>query len=142
MTVHQETRSIFYSYVGGIYIEHGLNTVQEWVAQLLGTEDDNICGPSNPAPQPIGTPPPKKVKSEEFSPKIFVASQPPRSPPSKFIHSPPPPTIPNPLAPAQPSLPFLPLFNQTAAQRGVIVEYPADFIGPPHAGRWTVRCIG
>ncbi|THV06004.1 hypothetical protein K435DRAFT_960795 [Dendrothele bispora CBS 962.96] len=47
----------------------------------------------------------------------------------------------NPLAPAQPSMAFLPLFNQTAAQRRVTVEYPAEFAGPSHAGRWTVQCV-
>ncbi|KAF5374992.1 hypothetical protein D9758_000446 [Tetrapyrgos nigripes] len=47
----------------------------------------------------------------------------------------------NPLAPAQPSMAFLPLFNQMAAQRRVSVEYPAEFSGPSHAGRWTVRCV-
>jgi hypothetical protein len=146
-TVCQEARSIFCSYVGGIYVEHGLDTVRDWVTQLLGAEEEDHPGSSKPTSlQRLETPPPKKVKSEEVSPAIFVGAQPPRSPPPKFIHSPPPhqitPMIPNPLAPAQPSLPFLPLFNQTAAQRRVAVEYPAEFIGPPHAGRWTVRCIG
>jgi hypothetical protein len=147
VTIHQEARSIFYSYIGGIYVEHGLDTVREWVTQLLGAEEEGYPESSKSAPlQRLETPPPKKVKSEEVSP-IFVGAQPPRSPPPKFIHSPPPHqipsmTFPNPLAPAQPSLPFLPLFNQTAAQRRVTVEYPAEFIGPPHAGRWTVRCIG
>jgi hypothetical protein len=49
---------------------------------------------------------------------------------------------PNPLAPATPNAPFLPLFNQTAAQRGVKVDYSAEFSGPSHAGQWTVQCIG
>jgi len=31
--------------------------------------------------------------------------------------------------------------NQTANQRRLGVEYPAQFFGPPHAGRWTVRCM-
>jgi hypothetical protein len=153
LTIHQEARSIFYSYVGGIYVEHGLDTVREWLSELLGVvNDDSLPVSSIPGPaQRLETPPLKKVKSEETPPTLFVASQPPRSPRAKFIHSPPPhqvpnfmaPTaVPNPLAPAQPGLPFLPLFNQTAAQRRVTVEYPAEFIGPPHAGRWTVQCIG
>ncbi len=49
---------------------------------------------------------------------------------------------PNPLAPATPNAPFLPLFNQTANQRGVKVDYTAEFSGPSHAGQWTVQCIG
>ncbi|ESK98029.1 ribonuclease iii [Moniliophthora roreri MCA 2997] len=50
-------------------------------------------------------------------------------------------TIPNPLAPAQPYLAFLPLFNQTATQRKVKVDYQAAFTGPSHAGKWTVQCV-
>lgn len=48
----------------------------------------------------------------------------------------------NPLAPAQPGAAFLPLFNQTASQRRVSVDYSAEFSGPSHAGRWTVYCVG
>lgn len=47
----------------------------------------------------------------------------------------------NPLSPAQPHLAFLPLFNQTAAQRKVRVDYQAQFSGPSHAGKWTVQCV-
>ncbi|KAL0580819.1 hypothetical protein V5O48_001195 [Marasmius crinis-equi] len=47
----------------------------------------------------------------------------------------------NPLSPAQPHLAFLPLFNQTAAQRKVKVDYQAQFAGPSHAGKWTVQCV-
>ncbi|KAI6008335.1 hypothetical protein F5J12DRAFT_828118 [Pisolithus orientalis] len=71
--------------------------------------------PPSSAPPPIPPPPPPPIPSM-------------------------PPFPPNPLAPAQPSLAFLPLFNQTAAQRGMSVEYPATFAGPPHAGRWHVIC--
>ncbi|KAJ7492792.1 hypothetical protein FB451DRAFT_550434 [Mycena latifolia] len=45
--------------------------------------------------------------------------------------------LPNPLAPAQPNSPFLPLFNQTASQRGVAVEYAANLI----EGQWVVQCV-
>lgn len=112
------------------------------------------------------TPPPlKKVKAELVSPgppasspppphpPIFFGSQPlptpvkqtpPHMPPPMSIPMPPPPSMSrtNPLAPAQPNLPFLPLFNQTAAQRRVSVEYTTQFSGPSHAGTWLVRCVG
>lgn len=68
---------------------------------------------------------------------------PPSMPPP--IQPPPPkgmPSFGNPLAPAQPHLAFLPLFNQTATQRGLSVGYPATFSGPPHAGKWNVTCVG
>lgn len=63
---------------------------------------------------------------------------------SSLSRPPSPPKIspPNPLAPAQPHLAFLPLFNQTANQRGLKVDYQAVLVGPPHAGKWDVTCIG
>ncbi|KAH0590930.1 hypothetical protein H2248_001043 [Termitomyces sp. 'cryptogamus'] len=162
----KETHSIFCAYVGGVYAENGLETVQEWISHLLIGQDGPPLGLRSSEQehrQPI-EPPPKKVKSEQpppyLSTPIFFASQPPPSPPTDrqrhlpphmhpslsiqqpLQHVPPPMPLPNPLAPAQPNLPFLPLFNQTATQRRVAVEYPAEFSGPPHAGRWTVRCIG
>ncbi|KAF8078788.1 hypothetical protein FPV67DRAFT_1663476 [Lyophyllum atratum] len=143
----KETRSIFHAYLGGIYAEHGIETVQEWISHLL-LDQDSPSGEQMPTAserlRPIEAPPPKKVKSDQpppyHQPPIFFASQPPPSPP-RPRHTPSYTAFPNPLAPAQPSLPFLPLFNQTATQRRVTVEYPAEFSGPPHAGRWNVRCI-
>jgi hypothetical protein len=80
-----------------------------------------------------------KIKSENrstiFSPVVAPSPQSPSRPPP--THRPP-----NPLAPAQPDLPFLPLFIQAALQRKVSVEYPAQFSGPSHCGTWTVKCIG
>jgi len=51
-------------------------------------------------------------------------------------------SMPNPLAPATPNAPFLPMFNTTAVQRGVKIEYVAEFEGPAHAGQWLVECLG
>lgn len=67
------------------------------------------------------------------------ASIPPPIPPPPSKEA---PAFGNPLAPAQPHLAFLPLFNQTATQRGLSVDYRATFSGPPHAGKWSVACIG
>ncbi|GLB35985.1 putative double-stranded RNA binding motif containing protein [Lyophyllum shimeji] len=144
----KETMSLFHAYLGGVYAEHGIETVQEWISHLLlGRESQPIIRPRSmdeTPQQPIEAPPTKRVKSEQpppyQQPPIFFASQPPPSPPRQR-HTPPHMALPNPLAPAQPNLPFLPLFNQTAMQRRVTVEYPAEFSGPPHAGRWSVRCI-
>lgn len=99
---------------------------------------------------PNRPPPQKKIKSDPVA--VFCAAQPGPSVPSMPF---PPPTVypsgynqtqyntfANPLTPAQPNLAFLPLFNQTASQRRVKVEYPSDFMGPSHAGKWTVRCCG
>ena len=56
---------------------------------------------------------------------------------------PPPATKPPPLPPTPgQQVSYLPLFNQTASQRRVAVEYTAQFFGPPHAGKWHVKCMG
>lgn len=121
-----------------------------WIDRLLLQENLDPKETCDEEPlQSVEIPPQKRAKSETTSPllqpTIFFASQPPPSPPPKQeppFHLPVAPAPPNPLAPAQPGLPFLPLFNQTAAQRRVKVEYVPEFNGPSHAGRWTVQCIG
>lgn len=133
----------------------GPQSVNDWINGLLEQEFENLFHDPMSAPdtqQSVVVPPPKRAKSETMSPimpnpPIFFASQPPASPPRRpqYIptHLPSGTTnYPNPLAPAQPTLPFLPLFNQAAIQRRVTVEYLAEFSGPSHAGRWFVKCIG
>jgi hypothetical protein len=36
----------------------------------------------------------------------------------------------------------LAMFNQTLQQNGMTAEWPAESSGPPHALRWSVRCLG
>ncbi|KAF8167731.1 ribonuclease III domain-containing protein [Crassisporium funariophilum] len=147
----QETDSIFHAYVGGLFVGNGLDAVNEWIDHLLAQEVTGLAKPVT-ADDPleiVEIPPSKRAKSETMSPSlqpaIFFASQPPPSPPRR--EPPPhlprstPPSYPNPLAPAQPDLPFLPLFNQAATQRRVTVDYVVEFIGPPHAGRWCAKCV-
>lgn len=50
------------------------------------------------------------------------------------------PLPPAPIAPAS-GMSFLPMFNQIATQRRMPVDYPSEFAGPAHAGRWTVKCV-
>ncbi|KAF6766577.1 ribonuclease III domain-containing protein [Ephemerocybe angulata] len=132
----QETRAIFHAYVGGLYVDSGSDAVYAWIAPLIGqylsvggelpdgepmvvNEMLNRCRcPHRPIPPQPQPPHP-----------IFFGSQPPPSPVRPPSHLQAPPMgmpRPNPLAPAQPSLPFLPL---------------AQFAGPSHAGTWVVRCI-
>lgn len=184
----QEGRLIFNAYLGAVFTEHGLQTVQEWIGGLLRLSttilNDNhdmdvdvastASKPSTPAPTS------KRVKVEEpsalalssFPPPVYQPPQQSRyqihqllpqlpSPHTNFLQlsshnhynpyfrssslsRPLSPKIspPNPLAPAQPHLAFLPLFNQTANQRGLSVSYPSVLVGPPHAGKWNVTCIG
>lgn len=126
----------------------GLEAVNIWIRSLLEQELEPIRNDTDDDVEVTltkETPPPKRIKSETMSPPpsqpIFFASEPPpqgHARPHKPISTPPP----NPLAPAQPNLPFLPLFNQAAMQRRVTVEYIAEFSGPAHARRWAVKCIG
>ncbi|KAI0689885.1 ribonuclease III domain-containing protein [Cytidiella melzeri] len=138
-----EMNLLFNSYVGAVYASQGMPVVQNWIGALIDPDYESIdvdVEPLNFA---------KKVKIETFSPPPSAypsyhtpapapepASMPPPPPPAN-----PPPPLPNPMTPAQPSTAFLPMFNQTANQRRVFVEYPAQFAGPPHAGRWTVKCV-
>lgn len=69
----------------------------------------------------------------------------PPQPAGTSFQPPPPATKPPPLPPTptqNPQVSFLPLFNQTASQRRLGVEYTAQFFGPPHAGKWHVKCLG
>ncbi|KAI0079639.1 hypothetical protein K474DRAFT_1591679 [Panus rudis PR-1116 ss-1] len=114
----KETKHLFCSYVGALYVQSGMSVIQGWIGTLVDPSYDSQPGsrdPHSPAPpEPMYQPPPPAN---------------------------PPPPLPNPLAPAQPQAAFLPLFNQTAMQRRLAVEYPATFTGPAHAGRWTVKCV-
>ena len=108
-------------------------TVQSWIGALVDPDYDGSM-PMDADADPMYNP--KKVKVEmPFTPP--EPAMPPPPPPMM-----PPPPVPNPLAPAQQSTAFLPLFNQTANQRRLFVEYPAQFSGPAHAGKWTVKCVG
>ncbi|KAJ3771441.1 hypothetical protein EV361DRAFT_924441 [Lentinula raphanica] len=158
----EETRILFNAYVGGLYKEQGLEAVQSWLDGL--THDSTPVKPSvttqlsspssisintnttSAGPPPyLNVPPPnKKAKAD---PPMLPASQSPSShylPPNMFpkpqTQYAAPKPFSNPLSPAQPHLAFLPLFNQTAAQRRVTVDYPANCSGPPHAPRWGVQC--
>lgn len=124
----------------------------------------SMSAETSPPPKRIKS---EEMSPPPLSP-IFFGAQPPASPMRhvpphlKSMPPPPPPShpqshpsphahhapyhiphypLPNPLSPAQPNLPFLPLFNQTAAQRRVTVSYDATSTGPSHACRWTVHCV-
>lgn len=141
---------MFFSYVGAVYAQHGVKTVLDWIGTLVdpdyepsspqdSTMDQSFSfkkprvEPQQPQMQPFMH---QSFNPQQYTPDIPQFAPPP--PPS----NPPPPLPQNPLNPAQPQTTFLPLFNQTATQRRIAVDYPAAFSGPAHAGRWTVRCVG
>ena len=97
---------------------------------------------SQPTPR-VSQPPPYIASNNPFSnANGFYPAQ--SSGTTPFQHQPPPPTTkPPPLPPApNQQVSYLPLFNQTASQRRLGVEYTAQFFGPPHAGKWHVKCLG
>ena len=160
---------MFLAYLAAVFHERGLSDVQKWIGALLrvtkvhsidiGLDDfEEQAGKrvkaEEPAPGSSAIPmtftPPAPAKMAEFA--MMKHYNPYANQPAPPMSAPPPlppqPSQPqslfasNPLSPAQPHLAFLPLFNQTASQRGLSVEYPAIFSGPSHAGKWNVTCIG
>lgn len=151
---HQEMIHLFHAYVGGLYVSAGYRVVNDWIHALVAPELEhqrNIINAKLHAIPQLEFPPYKRVKNEDMDPIIITQSHPvqqykPEPNLPQAMRQPPPhqsmSILPNPLAPAQPNLPFLPLFNQAAMQRRVTVEYIAEFSGPSHAGRWAVKCVG
>ena len=91
--------------------------------------------PSQPSPAFMsGTTSPSFSNNGQFFPQPAGQPQPPPPPPT--TKPPPLPPVPN------QQISYLPLFNQTASQRRLGVEYTAQFFGPPHAGKWHVKCLG
>jgi len=134
----EEMRLLFHSYVGAVYATQGMAAIQNWIGSLVDPTYELMDMDMEPMNFP------KKPKTETFSPPPFSGYAAPPEPTSMPPPPPPanaPPPLPNPMTPAQPTTAFLPMFNQTANQRRVFVEYPAQFSGPPHAGRWTVKCV-
>ncbi|CCL98505.1 uncharacterized protein FIBRA_00504 [Fibroporia radiculosa] len=134
LTTPKETRLLFHSYIGAVFVQNGMELVQDWIGQLI---DPNYKSGASVSMEVDAFSAYKKIKTESMGS--------PTPPPSSHVPPPPtsaPPPLPaNPLSPAQPMAAFLPLFNQTANQRRLTVEYPAQFSGPAHAGRWTVKCM-
>ncbi|KAK0506261.1 hypothetical protein EDD18DRAFT_1122673 [Armillaria luteobubalina] len=157
-TLHspEETNALFYAYVGGVSVNLGMDKVQEWINALIGLEGTQRPPSSHrkvknlPTPQlpPVQPPLPHRAPFFPPQPGSYVQFSRSQAPMPMFIPTPmtkppplPTPKLPNPMTPAQPHLAFLPQFNEKASQRRVVVEYPADFSGPPHAGKWTVKCV-
>ncbi|KAL1739788.1 hypothetical protein HDZ31DRAFT_68586 [Schizophyllum fasciatum] len=113
-----QLNDFFKKYVGAIYISQGMAVVQTWISRLL----DPDVEPALP-PKSQGTPQPSQ--------QVMANAQPP--PPAGL-----PPPIPTSAPPAGITLS---LMNQTAMQRGYIVNYDPSQTGPSHTPTWTVRCL-
>jgi hypothetical protein len=171
----QETHLLFASYVGAVFLQHGMKECNAWISRLM--EPSSEPPPLPGADAAHGGPsfdqaPPPWPSQQPYQP-IAAPPPPPNMPPPPPPSFPPPPNPPppafassdvassatmpsssgysNPYAtppsfgssasdPAR--VAFLPMFNQAATQRRLIVDYPSTFTGPPHAGRWVVKCMG
>lgn len=135
-------RTYFNTYLGALYIRNGLSIIQEWISRLI----DPAVAPSQPtafAPSPNYSAPSPYSQQNHGQPSYVQPSYgqyfhpaPPTGPPPPLPSSP-PPAMPS----SSMSLVTLALVNQTAAQKGLAVTYPADQTGPPHQPTWTVRCF-
>ncbi|KAA1471580.1 hypothetical protein DENSPDRAFT_837604 [Dentipellis sp. KUC8613] len=119
----KEAADLFYPYVGAVFVHHGASTVQNWVGRLVDPDFEQEDPTS------------KRFKSADV--------QSPFQPPPPLEPAPPLPQAiqNNPLAPAQPSSTFLPIFNQTAMQRRLQVTWQTASTGPSHASVWSADCV-
>ncbi|KAK0453555.1 hypothetical protein EV421DRAFT_1897561 [Armillaria borealis] len=134
-----ETKALFYAYVGAVFVNLGMDVVQEWINALTGLGGTQRPFPSHrkvknlptcrSQPRPIQPTPPRP--SPQSSPYAqfsrFLVPMPNLPPPLS-------PKLPNPTTPAQPHR------NEKASQQGVVVEYAAQASNPPHTGTWSDNC--
>ncbi|KAI0249494.1 SNF2 family N-terminal domain-containing protein [Lactifluus subvellereus] len=124
----------FWLEFSALYIERGYPAVQIWIRALVDPDfTSSTSGSSLPGSYAFGS---STSGSSTFGSRTgsYMGHPPPPA-------SPPPPLPSNPLAPGAPKSAFLSLFNQTAMQRGVNVEWNAVQSGPGHALTWTVECL-
>jgi dsRNA-specific ribonuclease len=144
----QETLRLFYTYIGGLYTCGGLKPVQTWISRLVDPNSQVTLPPETPQVKP---PTSYTVPLSGFS-QLHIQNGSMAPPPPPLTGAPPPPPpgspppMPNPLnAPPPPAYPQNPpslaIINQTAAQKGFVLSYPAVQEGQAHAPIWNVRCM-
>jgi len=156
----EEMRKFFHTYIGALYIRNGLQTIQTWISRMIDPAIDIKLPNSSPQAEPQfhHQAPQIHAYGQQWqgyghqpgyqSPTPSQASVASYSSQMNSVHPAPPPGAPPPLPASPPSmmpssamsLVTLALVNQTAAQRGYHVTYPAEQTGPPHQPTWTVRC--
>jgi hypothetical protein len=143
-----------------------MHACQNFISQLMDPDTKPPPQPKDTAAHALAEPPQYSASwpsSNRPIPPDGLGQQPPPptatpppAPPSEFAADsstmtgtsdqdlPPPPLSSYSQSPASsiPASAFLPLFNQTANQRRAVVDYPAVFSGPAHAGQWHVKCTG
>ncbi|KAF8913150.1 hypothetical protein CPB84DRAFT_1957520 [Gymnopilus junonius] len=159
----EELRKLFHTYIGALYIRNGLATIQKWISRMIDPAIDIKLPNLSPQPESQFQPQPPQMHAygQQWQGQGYGQQQGYQSPPPSqvsatsysssqmnSVHPAPPPGAPPPLPASPPvmmpssamSLVTLALVNQTAAQRGYYVTYPAEQTGPPHQPTWTVRC--
>jgi ribonuclease-3 len=124
-----ESRLLFHSYVGAVYMQKGLPVVLNWISRLVCPESEPLAAPGNSVPNTNPT--------LSSSPPPYSSSTLAPAPPS----APPPPMLATPAAGGLPPVNALSLFNQTCSQRGIVINWDSEAEGPPHQPRWAVKCL-
>ena len=110
--------------MGAVYVQKGFPPLLAWISRLVNPESEPLVAPGSSA---AAVPPPPPPYSSATAP-----------PPSAA-----PPPTPAPLpAGGAPQVNTLALFNQTCAQRGLVINWETESEGPPHQPRWAVKCLG
>jgi len=132
----EEMRKYFNSYIGALYIRNGLPTIQEWISRLI---DPSVAPAQSTTFSAVPSYSP--YVQQNYSQQLGGYSPlPPTGLPPPLPNSPPhSPSVAMPSSSM--SLVTLALVNQTAAQKGFTVTYPAEQVGPPHQPTWTVKCF-
>jgi hypothetical protein len=144
----EATATVLRAYAGGIISRHGMDVLKRWFGKLV---DPEYQDPSQSVGLEEGNPETKtqgirvgngnnqnrKKKRNVSGPSTSQARTTTNLPALDSIEFPS-----NPITPAQPSLPFLPVFNDQASQRGLAVTYQERRSGLDHAALWVVKCFG
>ncbi|THV07500.1 ribonuclease III [Dendrothele bispora CBS 962.96] len=115
LDIPQEMEKFFQSYVGAVFLRHGMGTITNWISPLID-------------PNNTSAPLPEYSTSTPY-----------------YNDLPPPPKGAPPHLPGSPStsglLVTLASFHEQAAKNGFHVTYQAQSEGQSHLPTWTVRCF-
>ena len=156
----QETKKIWYSYMGALYLRNGTPATKAFVTRLI---DPDACVDQNNGGARHSSPPPQQTHPGHQSggyggqytsthtpmagggypgyPPPFSAPPPPSSAPPPMPSGPPPPASHYGASTGIPANQVtLALMNQTAVQKRYQVTYTQQNHGPPHMPTWYCVC--
>ncbi|KAF9225492.1 hypothetical protein BS17DRAFT_751323 [Gyrodon lividus] len=125
-----ESRLLFTSYVGAVYVQKGLPTVINWISRLVCPESEPLAAPGNSMNDATAT--------LSSSPPPYTSSS--VAPAASSAPLPSMPATPGTVGSLHP-VNALSLFNQTCSQRGLVINWDSEAEGPPHQPRWVVKCL-